>query len=102
MGNVVAELETNDIVNNTLILFTGDNGPWMIRGKSGGSEGLVMVDSDQFPFEIAKTELADDGRPAPAPAPGHPSGRLLLQSAGARSLGRRTAGGSKRPCADHF
>ena len=40
IGNVVAELEKQGVANNTLILFTGDNGPWMVRGKSGGSPGL--------------------------------------------------------------
>lgn len=41
VGNVVTELQTASISKNTLIMFTGDNGPWMVKGKSGGSEGLL-------------------------------------------------------------
>jgi len=41
VGNVVAEVKSNNISGNTLYLFTGDNGPWMVKGKSGGSEGLL-------------------------------------------------------------
>eukprot|EP00051_Salpingoeca_urceolata_P019388 m.283015 g.283015 ORF g.283015 m.283015 type:complete len:565 (+) comp19410_c1_seq1:371-2065(+) len=40
VGNVMTALKEKGIFNDTLILFTGDNGPWMIKGKSGGSEGL--------------------------------------------------------------
>lgn len=42
VGGVVSKLEETGIMNNTLILFTGDNGPWMVKGKSGGSEGLLV------------------------------------------------------------
>lgn len=41
VGNVVDALVTAKVDQNTLILFTGDNGPWMIQGTSGGSEGLL-------------------------------------------------------------
>ena len=40
MRQVVAQLEANGLDKNTLIMFTGDNGPWMIKGKSGGSTGI--------------------------------------------------------------
>ena len=40
VGAVVAALE-EDILDKTLILFTSDNGPWLIRGLSGGSAGLL-------------------------------------------------------------
>ena len=39
-GNVLAKLEQLQLEKNTLILFTSDNGPWMVRGKSGGSVGI--------------------------------------------------------------
>eukprot|EP00041_Stephanoeca_diplocostata_P008161 m.118189 g.118189 ORF g.118189 m.118189 type:complete len:592 (-) comp17199_c0_seq1:157-1932(-) len=42
VGNVITELETAGIDKNTLVLFTGDNGPWMVKGLSGGSEGLLV------------------------------------------------------------
>jgi arylsulfatase A len=41
VGGVIDALEANGVSENTLTLFTGDNGPWMIKGKSGGSTGLL-------------------------------------------------------------
>jgi len=41
VGNVVQSLKEHAIDENTLILFTGDNGPWMMQGLSGGSHGLL-------------------------------------------------------------
>ena len=41
IGNIVDTLVKNNLLENTLILFTGDNGPWMVKGKSGGSTGLL-------------------------------------------------------------
>jgi hypothetical protein len=40
VGNVVAKLKEVDVMKHTLILFTGDNGPWLVQGLSGGSAGL--------------------------------------------------------------
>jgi len=40
VGQVIAKLEANGLSKNTLIMFTGDNGPWMIKGKSSGSTGI--------------------------------------------------------------
>jgi len=40
VGQVAERLKSHGIEGNTLILFTGDNGPWMVQGTSGGSEGL--------------------------------------------------------------
>lgn len=40
MGNVVKKLRELDLEEDTLILFTSDNGPWLMRGLSGGSAGL--------------------------------------------------------------
>jgi arylsulfatase A len=39
-GNIVQKVRDLGLERDTLILFTSDNGPWMIRGLSGGSEGL--------------------------------------------------------------
>lgn len=39
IGNVHSALQEEGIEENTLILFTGDNGPWMVQGLSGGSVG---------------------------------------------------------------
>ena len=41
VGAVRRTLQELGIDKNTLILFTGDNGPWLIRGTSGGSTGLL-------------------------------------------------------------
>ena len=40
VGNIMTKLRELNIENNTLILFTSDNGPWMAQGLSAGSEGL--------------------------------------------------------------
>mmetsp|Transcript_56321 Transcript_56321/g.180831 ORF Transcript_56321/g.180831 Transcript_56321/m.180831 type:complete len:599 (+) Transcript_56321:53-1849(+) len=41
VGNVWRALQDAGIEENTLILFTGDNGPWMQAGLSAGSTGLL-------------------------------------------------------------
>jgi arylsulfatase A-like enzyme len=40
VGNLVARLEALGLMEHTLFLFAGDNGPDMFKGQSGGSEGL--------------------------------------------------------------
>ena len=39
-GTILKKLRELDLEENTLILFSADNGPWMDRGLSGGSTGL--------------------------------------------------------------
>ena len=39
VGEVLAALEDNDLTNNTLVVFSSDNGPWLFMGKDGGSAG---------------------------------------------------------------
>ena len=41
VAEVVDKLEALGLSKNTLILFTGDNGPWLVQGASGGSSGLL-------------------------------------------------------------
>lgn len=39
VGEVLAALERNKLRENTLVIFTSDNGPWLSYGKHAGSSG---------------------------------------------------------------
>ena len=39
VGEIVRALKDKDAVDNTLIIFTSDNGPWLSFGNHGGSSG---------------------------------------------------------------
>jgi arylsulfatase A-like enzyme len=41
VGQVLDALKTEGIDGNTLVIFTSDNGPWLIFGLHGGSAGLL-------------------------------------------------------------
>jgi arylsulfatase A len=41
VGNIVDSVVEAGVDNNTIIFFTSDNGPWLIKGLSGGSAGLL-------------------------------------------------------------
>ncbi|MCX8037656.1 MAG: sulfatase [Candidatus Sumerlaeia bacterium] len=41
VGQVLATLRELKLAENTLVLFTSDNGPWLIRRLQGGSAGLL-------------------------------------------------------------
>jgi len=41
VGKVLDALKRNHLENNTLVLFTSDNGPWLIFDEHGGSAGLL-------------------------------------------------------------
>jgi arylsulfatase A len=38
-GRVVETIRALKLARNTLVIFTSDNGPWLIQGKDGGSAG---------------------------------------------------------------
>jgi arylsulfatase A len=40
IGNIHQTLKETNLEQNTLILFTSDNGPWLSRGLSAGSAGV--------------------------------------------------------------
>jgi arylsulfatase A-like enzyme len=41
VGQVLDALRKNGLAENTLVWFTSDNGPWIIKGLQGGSAGLL-------------------------------------------------------------
>ncbi|MBT7582727.1 MAG: sulfatase, partial [Kordiimonadaceae bacterium] len=41
VGQVRAALEKNGIDKNTLVVFSSDNGPWLVMDQFGGSAGLL-------------------------------------------------------------
>jgi arylsulfatase A-like enzyme len=41
VGRVVETLRTEGLAESTLVVFTSDNGPWLIMGDQGGSAGLL-------------------------------------------------------------
>jgi arylsulfatase A-like enzyme len=41
VGQIISTLEDLDIDENTLVIFTSDNGPWLIMLQHGGSAGLL-------------------------------------------------------------
>lgn len=42
VGEVLKTLKELKIDNNTLVIFTSDNGPWLLMGEEGGSAGLLF------------------------------------------------------------
>lgn len=41
VGQVLQSLKDNGIAENTIVVFTSDNGPWLIMDEEGGSAGLL-------------------------------------------------------------
>ncbi|MDZ4289926.1 MAG: sulfatase [Prosthecobacter sp.] len=41
VGRVLDTLRASGQAENTLVVFSSDNGPWLIQGESGGSAGLL-------------------------------------------------------------
>jgi arylsulfatase A-like enzyme len=40
IGSLMQTLGSLELLENTLIVFTGDNGPWMVQNQSAGSTGI--------------------------------------------------------------
>jgi arylsulfatase len=40
VGEILKTLKANGLAENTLVWFTSDNGPWIIKGDQAGSAGL--------------------------------------------------------------
>lgn len=41
VGEVLKAVKDTGLANNTIVVFTSDNGPWLIMGEEGGSAGLL-------------------------------------------------------------
>jgi arylsulfatase A-like enzyme len=41
VGQILAAIRENELAESTLVLFTSDNGPWLIQKSQGGSAGLL-------------------------------------------------------------
>lgn len=41
VGQIISALKENGLEENTLVVFTSDNGPWLIFNDKGGSAGLL-------------------------------------------------------------
>lgn len=50
VGEVLASLEAHGIVENTLVVFSSDNGPWLAMHEHGGSAGILR-EGKQYTFE---------------------------------------------------
>lgn len=50
VGQVLAKLEEKGILENTIIVFSSDNGPWLVMEDHGGSAGPLR-EGKQYTFE---------------------------------------------------
>jgi arylsulfatase A-like enzyme len=79
-GEILAALEKHGLEKDTLVMFTSDNGPWLVYGNHGGSA---------TPFREGKTTTWEGGTRVPFIArwPGHvPAGRECKELACAIDL----------------
>ena len=60
VGNVMDRIKSYGLEENTLVLFTGDNGPWMVRGSSAGSTGLFYGRSSGY-WNVGKGSTWEGG-----------------------------------------
>jgi arylsulfatase A-like enzyme len=50
VGQILKRLESLKLTENTLVIFTSDNGPWLVMGDEGGSAGILR-EGKQYTFE---------------------------------------------------
>ena len=47
VGQILESLKLNQIADNTLVIFTSDNGPWLNFGDWGGSAGPLREEKER-------------------------------------------------------
>jgi arylsulfatase A len=60
VGNLIEQLQLLDLSENTLIMFTGDNGPWMVHNESAGSPGIFYGRSSGY-WNVGKGSTWEGG-----------------------------------------
>lgn len=50
VGQIIEKLEEHQLLENTLIIFSSDNGPWLVMEDHAGSAG-VLREGKQFTFD---------------------------------------------------
>lgn len=50
VGEILSTLENLNILDHTLVIFSSDNGPWLVMEDHGGSAGILR-EGKQFTFE---------------------------------------------------
>lgn len=50
VGQVIEKLDHLNLLENTLVIFSSDNGPWLVMKEHGGSAGILR-EGKQFTFE---------------------------------------------------
>jgi arylsulfatase A len=67
VGEVIATLENLQLLENTLVIFSSDNGPWLVMEDHGGSAGILR-EGKQYTFEGGQRVPALAMWPAKIPA----------------------------------
>lgn len=50
VGRIINKLKENNLLNNTLVIFSSDNGPWLTMDEFGGSSGKLS-NGKMYTFE---------------------------------------------------
>jgi arylsulfatase A-like enzyme len=67
VGTVLQTLREEKLAENTLVIFTSDNGPWLTQGEQGGSAGLLR-DGKGSTWDGGMREPAIAWQPGTVPA----------------------------------
>ena len=67
VGQVITTLENLQLLDNTLIIFSSDNGPWLVMEDHGGLAGILR-EGKQYTFEGGQRVPAIAMWPAKIPA----------------------------------